>query len=90
MLKEEIFKPALPHSMRLWCIDAKQKSSASGDLGQVTWRGGGRVIERKAEVSKSAPPLSTAATSQRRTGETPAEAPPQRSQVLCFTNYSQD
>ena len=28
--------------------------------------------------------LSTAATSQRRTVETPAEAPPQRSQVLCF------
>ena len=54
-----------------------------------TWQGRGRDIEREAEVGKAAPPLPPAATSQGRTGETPAEAPPQstdhrpqRSQVL--------
>ena len=47
-----------------------------------TWQGRGRDIEREAEVGKAAPPLPPAATSQGRTGETPAEAPPQKSQVL--------
>ena len=46
-----------------------------------TWQGRGRDIEREAEVGKAAPPLPPAATSQGRTGETPAEAP-QKSQVL--------
>ena len=77
MLEEEPFQTCIiTYSGRFWCSGPELWAPTGRQVQVGAWQGIDRDIEREAEVSKAAPPLPPAATSQGWTGEMPAEAPP--------------